>query len=265
MKKFSLILCLLCALQQLAAQNLNLYEKKWFIRGNDTLRYRVMFPEKFKPNRVYPLLVFLHGSGERGNDNNAQLAHGGEIFTREAIRHYFPAIVVFPQCPAGSTWSHYKRDHHPKSGNFNIITEADPPLTQRLLKQLLDSLSESGVVDTRKIYIGGLSMGGFGTYDMITRYPDYFAAAFSICGVADIPQMMQKARNLPLWIFHGAQDNVVPPIADRELYKALMTSGDQHVMYTEYPNLNHNSWDAAFAEPKLLPWLFSNKKKHKKQ
>lgn len=264
MKKILSFVCLLFSIQQLAAQNLNLYEKRLFIRGADTLPYRILFPERYKAKKAYPLLVFLHGSGERGNDNNAQLIHGGEIFTRDAIRSHFPSIVIFPQCPSGSSWSVYKKDHHAEKGNVDIISDSESPVPQQLLKALLDSMTGSGLADMKRIYIGGLSMGGYGTYDMITRYPDYFAAAFSICGAGDIPRIMHKAKHIPLWIFHGALDDVVSPEPDRELYKAMMTSGVQHVMYTEFPGLKHNSWDAAFAEPKLLPWLYSNKKKHKR-
>ena len=264
MKNFLPIVCLLLTWQQLSAQRFELYEKKEFIRQHDTLRYRILFPEKFKSHKKYPMLVFLHGSGERGRDNTAQLVHGGEVFIREAIRKLSPAIIIFPQCPDGDKWSNYTRNHHLKTGGFDIVSTAEAPVPQQMLKQLMDSLVETETINTRRIYIGGLSLGGFGTYDMLIRYPGYFAAAFTICGAADVPQYMQKAKHTPLWIFHGAQDEVVPPAADRELYKALMTSGDQQVMYTEYPNLKHNSWDAAFAEPKLLPWLFSHKKKHSK-
>ncbi len=265
MKKAIVIVTLLFTLQQLNAQkSLELYEKREFISGKDTLRYRILYPEERKEGKAYPLIVFLHGSGERGRNNEAQLVHGGEFFAREAIMRYFPAIVIFPQCPPDSTWSRFKRNKD-QQGKESLVTlsEEAPPVPQRLVKELMDSLLYHHIVDAKRIYIGGLSLGGFGTYDMLTRYPDYFAAAFSICGASNVPLMLKKAKKIPLWIFHGALDNVVPPQSDRELYKAMMTSGAREVIYTEYPDLNHNSWDAAFAEPRLLPWLFSNKKKHK--
>jgi predicted peptidase len=126
----------------------------------------------------------------------------------------------------------------------------------------MDSLLERNMIDRKRVYLGGLSLGGFGTYDLLTRYPGYFTAAFPICGAANIPAFIERAGNVALWIFHGALDKSVPPTYDRELFKALMTRGRTNVIYTEYPNAAHNSWDSAFAEPKLLPWLFSNKKKH---
>ena len=102
-------------------------------------------------------------------------------------------------------------------------------------------------------------MGGIGTYDLLERYPKYYAAAFSICGAADTELMVKKAKEIPLWIFHGAKDDVVSPAYSRELYAALKKV-NAPVRYTEYPDANHNSWDPAFAEPELLPWLFSHHK-----
>ena len=245
--------------QLILAQDLNAYEKKLFIKGKDTLRYRILYPEKYKKRKAYPLVMFLHGSGERGRDNEAQLMHGGDLFLKENIRKTFHAIVIFPQCPSDSTWSRYRREKNSEERIYLSNETATVP--QNLVKQLMDSLSGNGIINNRQIYLGGLSLGGMGTYDMLIRYPDYFAAAFPICGAANIPLFLDNARNVPIWIFHGALDNSVPPKSDRELYMALMTRGIKTVTYTEYPKVAHNSWDSAFAEPKLLPWLFSNKKK----
>ncbi|GAC1440875.1 MAG: dienelactone hydrolase family protein [Sediminibacterium sp.] len=258
MKKIIAVTCLLLVIQQLSAQDLTLYKKKIFLSGNDTLRYRILYPQRYKPGKAYPLIVFLHGSGERGRDNEAQLMHGGALFVKDVIRKNFPAIVIFPQCPSDSAWSYFERG----SGNHRVVfSEENVPTPQRLVKRLMDSLLENHLVNSKRIYLGGLSLGGFGTYDLLLRYPGYFAAAFPICGASDVPMMVQHAKQVPLWIFHGALDNVVSPESDRELYKALMTSGAKDVTYTEYPQAGHNSWDSAFAERKLLPWLFSVKKK----
>lgn len=247
--------------QHVSAQDLTAFEKKTFIRGKDTLRYRILYPEKYKKRKAYPLVLFLHGSGERGRDNEAQLMHGGKLFVDQNIRKHFPAIVIFPQCPSDSSWARYKRMANSDERVF--LPDEEAPRPQQLVKQLIDSLADNFIVDTRRLYLGGLSLGGFGTYDLLTRYPDYFAAAFPICGAANIPMYLERSKEIPLWIFHGALDNTVPPKSDRELYKALMTRGVKTVTYTEYPQAGHNSWDSAFAEPKLLPWLFSNKKKNK--
>jgi predicted peptidase len=246
---------------QSAAQDLSLYEKKMLIRGKDTLRYRILYPEKYKKRKTYPLIVFLHGSGERGRDNEAQLTHGGKLFVREDIRKNFPAIVVFPQCPTDSTWARSRR--LPNSDQRVFLSEQDPPVPQQLVKILVDSLADNRIVNTKRMYIGGLSMGGMGTYDILGRNPGRYKAAVSICGACNIPWFLANAGNIPLWIFHGAKDNVVPPESNRQLFKALMTRGASNVMYTEYPNAGHNSWDSAFAEPQLLPWLFSDRKRRR--
>lgn len=247
---------------ELSAQDLSLYKKHILVRGEDTLRYRILYPENYKKRKAYPLIVFLHGSGERGRDNEAQLTHGGKLFVRKDIRKNFPAIVVFPQCPPDSSWARNKRI--PNTAKRIFLSEQEPPIPQQLVKILVDSLADNRVVNTKRMYIGGLSMGGMGTYDLLARNPGRFAAAFSICGESNIPWFLENAGTIPLWIFHGAKDDVVSPDSNRELFKALMTRGADNVMYTEYPNANHNSWDSAFAEPKLLPWLFSDRKRRKK-
>ncbi|SJZ65673.1 alpha/beta hydrolase-fold protein [Sediminibacterium ginsengisoli] len=259
MKKIACLTFLLCFCRFTMAQQQDLYQKKVYIQGKDTLRYRILYPEHYRPSKSYPLIVFMHGSGERGNDNGAQLLHGGDLFAKDKIRDHFPAIVVFPQCPKDSTWSRFKRGNDPSG--FTFLTEETPPVPQLLLKNLMDSLRNNGHADRKRIYLGGLSLGAIGAYDMLIRYPNYFAAVFAICGAGNVPLLVKNAKHVPMWIFHGALDNVVLPYANRELYKAMITSGAKEVNYTEYPKANHNSWDSAFAEPKLLPWIFSNKNK----
>ncbi|NCI47865.1 phospholipase [Sediminibacterium sp. WSJ-3] len=247
--------------QMAGAQDLSLFEKRILVRGSDTLRYRVLYPYNYKKGKSYPLILFLHGSGERGSDNEAQLVHGGKLFVRENVRRNFRAIVLFPQCPKDSFWARAKRI--PNTPDWVFSPEQPAPVPQQLVKILVDSLADNHIVNSRRLYIGGLSMGGMGTYEMLGRYPGYFKAAFPICGACNIPWYLANAEKIPMWIFHGALDDVVSPQPDRELFKALMTRGIPNVMYTEYPKANHNSWDAAFAEPKLLPWLFSDRKRRR--
>ncbi|MDP4128638.1 MAG: dienelactone hydrolase family protein [Bacteroidota bacterium] len=260
MKKIFLFISFLFCAYLLSAQDSSLYQRKIFIRNGDTLRYRILYPENAKKGKVYPLLVFLHGSGERGNDNGLQLFHGGDLFLKPELRTQFPAVVIFPQCPLGETWSKFP---HPRdtSAAFNKLLNLDELTTpEKLVKLLMDSLSENKRIDKKRIYLGGLSLGGFGTYDLAIHYPRYFAAVFPICGQANVDLYVRKASHIPVWIFHGAKDNVVNPQPDRDLIKALQDAGAKNAKYTEYPEANHNSWDSAFAEPGLLPWLFSQKK-----
>ena len=260
MKKIILLACLVAFAYPLLAQDSSLYQRKIFIRNGDTLRYRILYPENAKKRKAYPLLVFLHGSGERGSDNALQLLHGGDLFLKDEVRRQFPAVVIFPQCPDNAAWSVFphRRD---TSASFNLKLNTDTLSTpERLVKLLMDSLADKKRIDKKRIYLGGLSLGGFGTYDLIIHYPDFFAAAFPICGQANVPLYVRTASHLPLWIFHGAKDNVVNPQPDRDLIKALRDAGIRTAEYTEYPEANHNSWDSAFAEPGLLSWLFAQKK-----
>jgi predicted peptidase len=249
------------------AQDFTQYKKELFIRGQDTLRYRILYPENYKKEKPYPLVVFLHGGGERGNDNDAQLDHGAGLFLRDSLRKQFPAIVIFPQCPSDSLWT--KTPPKITSAPYVVDTtaayyqalDAQPITTpERLVKLLMDSLAQHKIADKKRMYIGGLSMGGLGTYSLLIHFPDYFAAAFSICGEANVRLYKKKAAHVPVWIFHGEVDNVIPVQPDRDLYKALQKLGAKNVKYTEYAGVNHDSWHRAFAEPGLLPWLFSFKK-----
>jgi predicted peptidase len=246
------------------AQDFSKYKKEFFIHGQDTLRYRILYPENYKKEKSYPLVVFLHGGGERGNDNDAQLDHGAGMFLRDSLRKRFPAIVVFPQCPSDSLWTKtppkitsapYVVD---TTESYYLALDAQAITTpERLVKLLMDSLAQHNLADKKRIYIGGLSMGGLGTYSLLIHHPDYFAAAFSICGEANIALYIKKAANVPIWIFHGGLDGAIPVQPDRDLYKAMQKMGAKNAKYTEYPTDGHNSWDHAFAEPELLPWLFS--------
>lgn len=238
------------------AEDISAYKKKMFIHGKDTLRYRILYPESYNKHKSYPLVVFLHGAGERGNDNERQLDHGGTLFLTDSIRKKFPAIVIFPQCPVDSLWKvSCPLDLNPAYDP--ALNTSGPTTPERLVKLLMDNLVERNIADNKRIYICGLSMGGFGVYDLVIHYPHYFAAAIAICGKANVKLYPEKAASVPLWIFHGEADNVVPVQPDRDLYKALQIAGAKNVKYTEYPGVYHNSWENAFAEPTLLTWLFS--------
>lgn len=233
------------------AQN-ELFQRKIFIYKGDTLRYRVLFPENYDKSRYYPLVLFLHGSGERGNDNEKQLTHGAFLFTDEETRRDYPSIVIFPQCPQEDSW--ILRD---KIDSQNIEFPEKSKITKPLLlvKKLLDAYQKKEAVDKRKIYVMGLSMGGMGTFDLICRYPRYFAAAISICGGVN-PNRLKKVRNMPIRIFHGGADPVVSREFSRNAYYELKAQGSVKVEYIEFPGVGHDSWTKAFAYPDFLSWMY---------
>lgn len=244
-----------------ATQTAGLYEKKEFIHNGDTLRYRIMYPENYSAARKYPLVLFLHGSGERGSDNEAQLVHGARLFSDSANRKKYPAIVIFPQCPRNDFWSRISRDPNKKDSLNGVSFPVDQPAGKALslTMQLLDQFVNEKIADKKRIYVGGLSMGGMGVFEILWRKPKFFAAAIPICGGGNPEKSKVYGKKLPVWIFHGDNDQSVRVSHSRLMFQELKKVKAK-VRYTEYPGVGHNSWENAFAEPGLLPWLFAQKK-----
>lgn len=257
MKKIFFVLFLFSTVVSFA-QDIPDYEKHLLIDGTDTLPYRVLLPVNYHPSEKYPLLLFLHGAGERGNDNSLQLMHGGKLFAKDSIRLKFPAIVVFPQCPQNSFWSNVNIKMKDNSRGFNFPAEGEPTVAMRLLLKLVDRLQKDYAVKKSQMYVGGLSMGGMGTFELVRRMPKTFAAAFAICGGANTSTAKQISKTA-WWIFHGEEDEIVPYRLSLDMYEAVRQAGAE-VRLSLYPTVNHNSWDDAFREKELLGWLFSHKK-----
>lgn len=228
------------------------------INGN-ILPYQLMFPKDYDETKQYPLVVFLHGSGERGDENERQLIHGRD-FLRDNFRSNYPAIVLVPQCPKGSSWANIEINVHNNKTEYKFGVSERPTIVMETLMGLINNWISSGKVDKRQVYVGGLSMGGMGTFDILHRMPNTFAAAFPICGAGDTELVPNVVTSTAIWIFHGAKDSVVLPEFSRAMYEALKTKG-RDVKYTEYPDLNHNSWSKTFENGELVPWLFSKKRK----
>jgi predicted peptidase len=232
------------------------FEKNSFmVAEGKVLPYQILYPKDYKPGKKYPLLVVLHGAGERGDDNEAQMKYGKNVFLDSLNRINYEAIVIFPQCPKESYWSSVKinRSIVPTSFIFDYSAPINWPL------QAVVDLVKSIKHDKNRTYIMGLSMGGMGTMEAISRNPKMFAAASPICGGADLTYVAQYAKRVPLWVHHGDVDIVVPVRHSRELVKAVQDQGIE-VKYSEYPGVNHNSWDNAFKQPDLLSWIFSHRK-----
>ena len=241
------------------AQDLSVYEKHFFISNGDTLPYRLLLPENYDATKKYPLVFFLHGAGERGNDNEKQLVHGGKLFLRDDVRKDYPAIVVFPQCAQNSFWSNVAFGAGDGKRKFDFLVDGEPTKSMALAQGLLNELLRSYPVKKKQVYTGGLSMGGMGAFELVRRNPTLFAAAIPVCGGAN-PATAEQLKKTSWWIFHGAKDDVVPPVLSKQMYEALLNV-KANVKFTLYPEANHNSWDAAFAEKELLPWLFSQRRK----
>ncbi len=223
----------------------------------ETYRYQVYVPLEWNKGKKWPVILFLHGAGERGEDGLVQT----EVGIGTAIRRHpdrFPCVVVMPQCRRGVWW-------------------ADPQMEAQALKALELSLKEFKG-DVNRVYLTGLSMGGYGTWSMAARNPGSFAALVPICGGVRPPRRVrsseaaslannaadpyldtaEKVGKTPVWIFHGGADRTVPVTESRKMNAALKdTAGN--VTYTEYPGVGHNSWDKAYREAKLLPWILAKR------
>jgi predicted peptidase len=221
-------------------------------------KYQVFVPADWSPARPGPVILFLHGIGERGSDGRLQTQAGLPKAVR-AEPSRFPAVIVMPQCPDQRWWT-------------------DPEM-EELALAALDAAAGEFDADPKRVYLTGLSMGGFGTWDLAARHPGRFAAVVPVCGGIAVPDKLiqehpevapfqrpdapasysEAARKLgstPVWIFHGAADDVVPVEQARKMNEALKASSGE-VRYTEYPGIGHNSWDKAYAEPELMAWLLS--------
>ncbi len=221
-----------------------------YIMGNDTLPYSIYVPGTL-PDAPLPLLIFLHGAGSRGKDNERHLTHFRQA--AEYIQKHYPCVILAPQCPKDKRWVEvdWSLPSHQMPG------EPSHPLAMSM--HLLDSLVRALPIDTARLYITGLSMGGYGTWDWIQRQPGRFAAAVPVCGGGDTTRAA-SLRHRPIWIFHGALDRVVPVSRSRDMYRALQKAGNGQVRYSEYPDVYHDSWKRAYATPELWQWLFSQTK-----
>ncbi|MBU2997839.1 prolyl oligopeptidase family serine peptidase [Cellulophaga baltica] len=237
----------------------NLYQSKTHIVGNNTLKYRMLLPKDFSEDKSYPLVLVLHGSGERGDDNEKQLLHGGDLFLKEQLRNSFPAIVIFPQCPESDYWSKVVVDRTKKPFTFDFKYNEGPTNVMTLVIDLMEEMVYKPYVKSDQVYVMGLSMGGMGTFEILYRKPKMFAAGVPICGGGDVTSVTQYAKSVPLWVFHGAKDNVVNPKSSINMVSAILNN-EGFPKFTLYDFAKHNSWDAAFSEPELLPWIFSKTK-----
>ncbi|MGM5468809.1 prolyl oligopeptidase family serine peptidase [Flavobacteriaceae bacterium LMO-SS05] len=227
-----------------------------FINQTDTLNYRILLPKHFNESKQYPLVLFLHGAGERGRDNGKQLSHGSSLFSKRKNRRKYPAIVIFPQCPQNDYWANATIDRSTHPYNIEFQNGKEPTKTLDLVMQLMDDMVSKPFVNKNQIYVGGLSMGGMGTFEILYRKPNLFAAAFAICGGGIADTAALYATTTPLWVFHGANDDIVDPQLSVAMVSAYLKAGGKP-NFNLYADDNHNSWDSALAEPKLLPWLFS--------
>jgi predicted peptidase len=249
---YSLYVCCL-GTNSTFAQSSRFDYNKYINDQGDTLNYRLLYPD-YNRLRKYPLVIFLHGSGERGKDNESQLKWGVMNFATDQMMIMHPAIVIAPQCPKNQDWANFKINE--RSNELQLRDSPSKPMG--LVIQLIHQLIKDYQVDTNRIYITGLSMGGFGTFDAIERYPHLFAAAVPVCGGGDASKAI-LIKHLPIWIFHGSEDAAVNSLFSFNMVEALTKVG-AHPGFTQYPEVGHFSWLAAYSDQLMIEWMFRQHK-----
>lgn len=216
-----------------SGQQARAFEKT--IQKTVACRYLLFLPDGYgRKKQRWPLILFLHGAGERGDDLELVKKHGPPKLVEQGKD--FPFIIVSPQCPADRWW----------------------PEKTDVLVALLDQIIQEYEVDTSRIYLTGLSMGGFGAWSLATRYPKRFAAVAPICG-GGAPYLADRFKDLPVWAFHGAKDNVVPLQESKRMVDAINAKGGRAKL-TVYPDAGHDSWTAAYNNQKLYEWFLEHRR-----
>ena len=215
-------------------------------------RSQLLAPPAIEPGRRYPLVVFLHGAGERGRDNEKQLKYLPTWMAEPALRERHPCFLLAPQCREDERWVDI-------SWADKKSTPQGPPTTDMLAVIAgLNAAIAAEPVDPGRIYLTGLSMGGYGTWDLAARQPERFAAILPICGGGDEATAPRLAK-LPIWCFHGDADKVVPVERSRTMIAAVRAAGGDP-KYSELPGVGHDSWTPAYRDPAVLDWLFAQAK-----
>lgn len=245
---------ILLALAGMATAHAAQPEAKTFTAADGTeVLYRFATPGKIEEGKTYPLVLFLHGSGQRGDDNSAQIRNGVTDILKGAEKLNEPTFLIAPQCPNGRWWS------EPKAGRLRLADAGGKnPLMDAILT-LVAETAKTQPIDPNRIYLTGLSMGGFGTFDMLVRSPETWAAALPVCGAGD-PDSVENFKHVPIRIFHGDADDVVPPQGSKSMAEALEAAGAKDMELTLYPGVKHDSWTQTYSDPAVIKWLFSQKK-----
>ena len=234
---------------------LNIFDAQVFESSDGTvIPYRIYVPSSYDPEKEYPLLTILHGAGERGNDNKSQLINLVSDLFNQADSPYMEAIVICPQCPSGQQWV----DTPWANGNYST---SDVALSNEL-SCVLDIIWGSQAdlsIDTDRLYLMGLSMGGFGVWDLIMRFPNMFAGAVALCGGADVSQA-SSLTTMPIWAVHGTSDNVVPYAGTQAMCQAIIDAGGELCIFDSKQGYSHNVWGYVGSSVDIAKWLFEQEK-----
>ena len=231
------------------------YEKFYSEIGE--LNYRILYPKNFDESKKYPLTLFLHGIGERGDDNDLQLKYIDKVFLNAKNYNYFPSLVIFPQAPINDNWS--SRILIDKEIRQVFPKDAKPTNSLQLVIKLMDSMVREDFIDNKRVYLSGLSNGAMGSFELLKNRPNMFASAVLICGGGDPKWAKNFAKTTPVWVAHGAKDIDVHPLFSIKMVESIIIEGGSP-KFTLYEDVYHDSWNNVFEDPEYLEWLFSHTK-----
>jgi predicted peptidase len=226
-------------------------------KNGTKMPYRLFLPENYNPKKEYPIVLVFHGAGSRGNDNLKQLRPWVAGWMDEQVQKEHPCIILMPQCPKKQQWVNVPWKEG--SYRFKDIPMSDP---MELAKEIFDKVVQDYSVDKKRVYVMGMSMGGYGTWNFVIRYPKIIAAAVPICGAGD-PSMAKKIKRIPIWAFHGDKDPTVPLSGSTDMIESLTRFKKNKTRLTIYKDVGHNSYELAWKNPALIDWLFSQHKNSK--
>ncbi len=239
------------------------FGKSVFVKNDDSLFYRVYFPDSLEQGRKYPLIVYLHGMGSRGKDNWRQLIHGSKFLKDTSVYNNYPAVVLFPQCPKSMMWTNREKEKIKGKWVYSFPVSEPPTLSAEMANLLVDNYLKHSYIDSSKVYVLGMSMGGIGVLEFIYRWQNKYAAAAVVCGGHN-KTLTQTYCHIPIWFFHGKKDRTVPYKYSKEVYEKLQKC-NKDTKYTLYEKIAHNCWDSAYSNPNLLKWLYGFSRKQDNQ
>ena len=228
----------------------DVFDRRSYENNGFTLPYRIYIPKNYDCGERYPLLVFLHGAGERGTDNERQLIHVQYLFN-DPESPVYDSIVLAPQCPEDSQWVLTPWEN----GNYSAENVPESPGLEALCL-LIDECRDFYNVDDDRIYVTGLSMGGFGTWDLLERHGARFAAGMPVCGGGD-PSYADLLKRIPIRAFHGSEDAAVPVSGTRQMFAAIKKAGGTLIEYTEFDGEGHGIWDRVYEDTDNIRWMYA--------
>ncbi len=227
--------------------------KTWKSPNGEELPYRLHVPAEPQPGKLYPLVIHMHGAGSWGTNNVDQIKTGGGDFISWAKRHGEEYVFLAPQTPCRCKWV-----DSPWESKKSTMKEK-PTASLRMAMEIIDDAIARYPVDRDRIYVMGISMGGYAAWELMQRRPELFAAGLPCCGGGDVA-LAPRLKDIAIWAFHGSKDNAVPVCRSRDMVAAIKAAGGEKIHYREYEGRGHNVWSPTFSDEKVFEWLFSQRR-----